>query len=511
MATSAIMRREAAEERLFASGSVVGLAAVAAVVHSFTTLNHDEAYFLALAGRLLDGGSFGKDIMDMNPPHVWWMGAIPVWLARQTGLRLEVAAAMFTTLMAVLSLVTVGRLISTLSPERFARGVFLPLAAILVLFVPGYDFGQREHWMVLLTLPYVVACACRLNDTPLARVDGALIGAAACLGFCMKPYFLLVPIASEIWILLQKRRAILLFRPETVAMAITGLVYAALTVLYARSYLEIEVPAALLGYWSYKSPIWEVLLQALVLLAPAAMLLLIAYLTRSQWDRPSALWQAFVIAGGATVVAGLIQMKPWSYHFLPGIAFFALAAVALLASGRPDPDRRGQRRIAVAIVIAIAIVPTGFELARALESGSDRISRLAAVLRSNPGPNRAVFGFITSPRDVFPAVVAARADWAASFCCQYLVAAAARADEAPVADQAKIRAAGLNQALVALSAIRAKKPGVIVIATGDDMLGFNRRRFDYVEWLTAHTDFADVLVHYRETSPIGSFRVFVRK
>ena len=43
------------------------------------------------------------------------------------------------------------------------------------------------------------------------------------------------------------------------------------------------------------------------------------------------------------------------------------------------------------------------------------------------------------------------------------------------------------------------------------MLGFNGRRFDYLEWLEAHTDFARVLLQYREISPIGPFRVFVRK
>jgi hypothetical protein len=43
------------------------------------------------------------------------------------------------------------------------------------------------------------------------------------------------------------------------------------------------------------------------------------------------------------------------------------------------------------------------------------------------------------------------------------------------------------------------------------MLGFDYRNFDYVAWLSAHTDFARTLAQYREISPIGSFRIFVRK
>ena len=65
--------------------------------------------------------------------------------------------------------------------------------------------------------------------------------------------------------------------------------------------------------------------------------------------------------------------------------------------------------------------------------------------------------------------------------------AAARAEEAPLAYQSGIKAAGLNQAQMAVSAVRAKEPGVIVFATGDDMLGFNHHRFDYLEWLGARS------------------------
>ena len=507
MATSAIMRREVADDRLFTTSIIAGLAAIAAIVHFFTPLNHDTAYFVTLAGRLLDGGSFGREIMDMNPPHVWWISAMPVWVARQIGLRLDAVATVFTALMAAISLVAVERLVS---PERFARGVFLALAAVLVLFLPGYDFGQREHWMLLLTLPYVTACGCRLDGNQLPRAGGALIGVAACLGFCIKPHFLLVPVACEIWILARTRRPGLLLRPEAAAMAITGLVYAGLMVVYARSYLEIEVPTALLGYWSYKSPLPEVLFKALVLLGPAAMLLLISCVTRHPDDRIPALAEVFALAGGASVIAALIQMKPWSYHFLPGIVFFALAATAFLAACRPRTGNRALRRVAFVIIVAMAVVPTGFELAWAFEADSGRINQLATVFRSSSGPNRTVFGFITSPRDVFPAAVAAQADWAAPFCCEYLIAAAARADEAPPADRAKIKAAGLNQAEMTIAAVRAKQPGVIVVATGNDMLGFNGQSFDYLAWLAANTDFASVLAHYRETRPIGSFRVFIR-
>src|SRR5262245_7665886 len=349
MTTSAIMRREAADDRLLVTGTIACLSVGAALLHFFAPINHDEAYFIALAGRLLDAGSCGKDIVYMHPPHVWWISAVPAWFARQTGLRLDIAATAFTVGMAGLSLAAVARLIASAGLVRAARNVFLVLAALLLLFVPGYDFGQREHWMALLTLPYIVACGCRVSNSEISPAAGAVIGVAACLGFCIKPYFLLVPVALEIWMLARTRRPSLSVRPETIAMATAGIVYAALTLIYARSYLEVEIPTALLGYWSYNSPMQEVLRSALALLAPAAMLLGLGYLTRQQGAQVPLLTQAFAVAGAASLVAALIQAKPWSYHFLSGIIFFCLLAVALLAAENPRADRFSLRPIAYAI------------------------------------------------------------------------------------------------------------------------------------------------------------------
>lgn len=120
-------------------------------------------------------------------------------------------------------------------------------------------------------------------------------------------------------------------------------------------------------------------------------------------------------------------------------------------------------------------------------------------------------GFLTSPRDVYPAVVAADMKWAAPFCCNYLMAAAARADEAPAANRQAVEAAGLAQAERIVAAMHTSEPGVIVINAGSSKLGFANRKFDYLQWFDARTGFADIRRHYREIDPVGPFRLFVRE
>ena len=489
--------------------TVAGLAVLVAALHVFTPFNHDEAWILQSAGRLLDGGRFGTDIVDVNPPLAWWICIAPVWLARQIGTRTDIIATMFTTLMAALSLIAVDGLV-----DRTMRGrrVLLPIATTLLLFIPGYDFGQREHWILLLTLPYVIARCRRAAETELSCFAGVTIGFAAGLGFCLKPYFLLVPICLEIWLLAQTRRGLLWLCPETIALAITGLGYAVLIVVYAPAYLDHVVPNAVLGYWTYNSTLPNVVLNAVVQLAPAAVVALVGYYTRCEGERTPLVAQVLAVAGAASLVAALLQMKAWSYHFLPSVFFFDLSAIVILVATTPRAGTNAARLGAIAVIVAIAFSNSAAELIRSFDRGGtkNRVDQLAAVFRAHAGPSRIVFGFITSPRDVLPATIASEVKWAAPFCCNYLLPAAVRADEAPAANRSAIRAAALDQAEMAVSALRAYEPGVIVIDAGDHMLGFRDRKFSYVDWLAAHTSFADILRQYREISPINPFRVFVR-
>ncbi len=488
---------------------IAALATFAALLHVFTPFNHDEAWVLESAGRLLEGGRFGSDVIDVNPPLVWWIGAMPAWVARQIGMRADVVATAFTTLMAVFSFFAVDRLIDkSLAPHN---PVLLLTIALLVLFTPGYDFGQREHWAVLLTLPYVAACSLRIDEVKLSTIGGIGVGIAAALGFCLKPYFLLIPVALEILVLLRTRRPFLCFRPETITVALTGLAYAVLIVVLAPDYLKRVVPNAMLGYWTYSGSLVRVLHAAVLLVIPSVAAAAIGRST-SNFTRTPALAQCFAVAGLAGLAAALMQMKAWPYHFLLGVLFLELYAAVLLLAGTPRGGADKIRYAGFAFLIAVGVLNSATEIIHRFDDrGTEgRVAELAAVFRANAGPNKAVFGFITSPRDVLPAAVASQTKWAAPFCCVYLLPAALRADEAPATKRDAIRDAAREQVETALAAIRAEQPGVIVVDAADRMLAFGDRKFDYIGWLEAHTDFADILRHYHEIDPIGSFRVFVR-
>jgi hypothetical protein len=498
--------------RLSVPAIVGGLALLAAALHLVMPFNHDEAWIIHGSGWVLDGGEIGKDLVDMNPPLVWWLYAPLVWLARHIGLRADHLATLLTVLTAALSLGVVERLLRNDDATPLQRAL-VPVAAALVLFYPGYDFGQREHWMVLLTLPYVVARWRRADNAKISTLAATAIGFVASLGFCIKPHYLLVPVVLEIWLLARTRRPLVWLAPETIALAVTGLACAAATLVFAPAYLEQVVPNVLLGYWVSNSPLSTIAIASAMILAPAAAFAALGYLSLRDGQRIPTLAQAFGVAGLTCLAVALVQMKPWPYHFLPAVLYCDLFAAALLLLGTARAGANNMRLGAIAVLVAMSLSNSAAFLIRNFQDNStaNRVAKLADVFRENAGPNRAVAGFITSPRDVLPAAIAAGVTWVKPLCCTILVPAAVRADEAPAAERAKIKAAALAQVEGMLSAIRDRQPGVIVIDAGDHKLAFGDRKFDYVPWLEARTNFAAILRQYREISPIGPFQVFVRK
>ena len=45
-------------------------------------MHHDVAWYLYATGRLLDGATLYRDIIDLNPPLIFYLTTPAVWIAR---------------------------------------------------------------------------------------------------------------------------------------------------------------------------------------------------------------------------------------------------------------------------------------------------------------------------------------------------------------------------------------------------------------------------------------------
>jgi hypothetical protein len=478
---------------------LAAMLAASVLWHCALPLNHDVAWILEGANRLLDGGRFGRDVVDVNPPLAWWIALLPAGLARLTGMPQPFAATLFTAGLVTVALAISARLLAD-SPAATRRWVVLS-AGFVLLITPGYDFGQREHLMAALAMPYL--CAASQTRSAGSRWIRVAAGMLAAIGFCLKPYFFAIPIAVELWRLFRAGTPKSIIRPELLAMGAITIAYTLAVFLFVADYLAQVVPAARLGYGAYDAPFLSVVIQFAWQAVPilGAVLLLA---TRSK-SIPR-LAQVFLIAAAGAACAFLVQSKGWTYQLLPLLVFSGIAGAALFSSYPRGKDRVVTVTALAALALVVSLPALGqIEDVLAPEGTVARVRALSAVFRNDAGAGGYVYAFITSPRDIHPAVVESRVRWAGSECCVYLLPAAVRSGSpaAMAAAQAQLRAV--------FDGLRRHRPQVILVDDNAAKLGFGGARFDYLPYLQREPDFAEIWKSYRDAGRIGYFHAFSRR
>ena len=285
-------------------------AVVAAIPVLFLVpVGHDQIWQLWVGRQLLHGASLYRDIIEVNPPLWFWMGVPLAAIGEIFGLQSRAVVIIFFAGSIALSL--------SLSPSRYR-----PALIIAFVLIPLLDFGQREHFTLIATAPYVLLIAGRAQGDDVGHpIAVGLLGA---FGFALKPFFVIVPLVLEavIW---RHRRV----RPETVSLALCALAYAIAVPLFAPEYLRVVVPMARDAYGHIQGPS----ILPLVLLT-FGIALVGFFSSRHKGDAVS---RMLGLAALAFLVAMIAQGKGWTYHSVPARGFLFLAVAVELMRLRERP------------------------------------------------------------------------------------------------------------------------------------------------------------------------------
>ena len=328
---------------LTAYGTVLALRAVLPA----WSLNHDVAWYLAAAARLIDGEELAVDILDVNPPGILYLSTIPVAVARATAVPIEIVARASVLTFAGLALwiarpwltARLPRIDSLQGLTARAWGLWL-----VTWFAEG-DFGQREHLLAIGSLPFVLCAGSRCSGSERSR---AFIAGLLCsIVVCLKPWFVLVPLLA-----LGRN----LRRAEALGCA-SGLATLAMTPLFWSPDVRAAYADGVARTWSMYSALNASPSQ--VFAGPEALraLLVVAL----AWAGSVAFGRVGVrlaVIASAMLTAAWAQSKGWTYHYLPATAFAGLSIVVTAANWRRIP-----RWVAVTSGVTLVVL-TGLGLAR---------------------------------------------------------------------------------------------------------------------------------------------------
>jgi hypothetical protein len=363
-------------------------------------LNHDAAAILNFAERWVAGERLYRELIDVNPPLIFVLTAVPALLAKWSPLDGVQAYLLCVLGLCLAAWRMTSRLRGTRREGRVERAVLDALVP-LALLLPAYDVGQREHLMAVFAIPYAFLAARRIEGIPTSPALAWTVTLCAAFGFALKPHFLVVPLLVEALVL--ARRGAAAFRdPLPWAMAATWLLYLGSLPLLFPAYLDVVLPLAM-GF--YRGNGGLDLLDVLVTdRFGAALLSLLALAPFTLWRDAGAASRTLLAVGLGGAVSAWAQHKGWSYHVVPmamasGLLAGLLASRWLDRALAPARAEASAPLLALAFAVAVALVHVRGESPwRQIWYFALKDGELATVLRREVAGERLL---VLSP-DIYP-------------------------------------------------------------------------------------------------------------
>lgn len=305
-------------------------------------LTNDVAWYLIATRDWLEGAPLYVRIMEINPPLNFYFTVPAILAADQLeisdthGQYLVVWLVLFAVLVWCSAII---RAEFGLSPRRQAI-LLLGIAAAII--VPALDsLAQREFYLVVLMMPWLLI---QVPTRPASRRQEITTAAVAALGVCLKPHFVLFPMAITVSRMIRTRSLWPILSSANLTFLAVGLAYIGLVALFHPSYLTDIVPMARLVYGAYSAApmvlVGVVLEESLFLLLPA----LVALIDRDARSFP----HPFVEMTLAGLLSYLLQAKGFAYHMIPFQSFGLMACILLLMNSK----RLGAFSVSVGVAAA---------------------------------------------------------------------------------------------------------------------------------------------------------------
>lgn len=292
---------------------------VSAYTLSYAYINNDVSWHIYVAMQILDGQVLYRDIIEINPPLVYYLRILPVWLATLLDTSAMDWVHTATFLWIVLSLYLVHRI----RPD----GVSLTLATFALAIIPLVlyiqQFSQKEHLFIIGALPYLLL---PYSTHALSDRMRWVIGISAAFGFLLKPYFFLCFFCVEGYYWLTQRRVTLWHRPESKAVILLSIGYVLWVFVFFHDYLFGIIAELGQWYFYYRMPIDHYLLIKAIfhiwLFLIPLILLPFSTVSRGQWY--------LLVQLVCCIFLVLLQFKGWQYHAYPSMVIALFLGTSLL-------------------------------------------------------------------------------------------------------------------------------------------------------------------------------------
>lgn len=464
--------------------------------------NLDDSWLLIATGRFMDGAVIGGDLFELNPPLIYWLMTPAVWLSREIGSDYYKTYCLWVGLLAALSSFLTFKALTQIGTSK-ARALLAALAGLaFFVFVPGADYGQRDPIAYELSAPFLVAESLRIMGQRTPTYFTIPIAVLAAIGFLIKPYMALVPIALFALRIIRERKITAIISLDAITMFVIAVVYVAYVAIWTPGYLELA-RLVMIAYPAYNSTPSKLLTS----FAPVILVSSVLWLTlvRTSKRTTAAAVIVFLVATVAFVFGGLTQLKGWYYHLVPCYLALCGACTLYLVLQTPKVPAELFPRL-IALVLPAALVIIGMTRSSYFQRSTVTSWDIAKVIsNSDRGPFLAI---TSSMWGVFPAVNEMGVEWASRSDSQWMVPAAVELSQGtPQQREEAEELRSYSSRLIAADLKKWKPHTVAIKAVPDQAM---RRSFDWISFFSKDQDFAVLWSSYCAEGRTGDWEIYRR-
>lgn len=361
----------------------------------------DVAWLVTESQKFFAGGHYGREFFDPNPPMILYLYFPIVWLSQHTFLNTIQSIWAYTFFVGIVSWLISFKYVDLIfSGKNLEKTLLLAAIAFSYFILPVYEFAQREHFVVMLTTPYIFSAINLLTGiqysvAPRWQVKrdrqgvrclfSLIVGFLAGIGFAIKPFFLIIPLFIEIYLFFKGRNLKNLFRLENGMLLLTVLFYFLSIYLFSPEYYSFILPFVSHFYTGYATVSrWELFSAPVVLVCMVSLVL--AMVTTYLVTVSDVIW-ILVIVTLSYLLFFFSSAQPWYYHIIPALSYSLMSLAIIFAM------LLGSSAIRM-ILLAIWIMTIGvlfynlyndFRLFHQLKSSPSYVNtHLIQILKQNP-------------------------------------------------------------------------------------------------------------------------------
>jgi hypothetical protein len=301
--------------------TLFALALIAVIISFFiqqTTFNRDVAIIIHETNQMLAGGNYVNSFFETNPPMILYITVPVCIIADILHVNPLFISYSYISILALLSALTSYYLLTRLVRDKLTP--ILTFAGILYAYfiLPIRDFGEREHFTMILTTPYLFAAALAFVNKPVSKPLGFWIGLAGGIGFAIKPYFLIPLCLIEFSFILRYSNIFAWVRIESLTVLGLMLVYLAAIFYFHPAYLQVILPLLDRYYFnSIHTNMTIVITNKSYIFCGATFLAALMLMTNSR--NANTLLMLMLLQAGF-IGAYLMAHTDWYYHLLPALS-----------------------------------------------------------------------------------------------------------------------------------------------------------------------------------------------